>query len=73
MSVGVVEGEEFKTMLCDSVAFLTYFLFSLLLLLLPTYLLTYLPVRVPRPRTHDDRAGRVFPDHLITYLCFGFK
>ena len=21
---------------------------------------------VPRPRTHDDRAGRVFPDHLIT-------
>jgi hypothetical protein len=21
---------------------------------------------VPRPRTHDDRTGRVFPDHLIT-------
>ena len=19
------------------------------------------------PRTHDDRTGRVFPDHLITY------
>jgi hypothetical protein len=23
---------------------------------------------VPRPRTHDDRTGRVFPEHLITYL-----
>ena len=23
-------------------------------------------VSVPRPRTHDDRTGRVFPDHLIT-------
>ena len=22
-------------------------------------------VSVPRPRTHDDRTGRVFPDHLI--------
>ena len=22
---------------------------------------------MPRPRTHDDRTGRVFPDHLITY------
>ena len=21
---------------------------------------------MPRPRTHDDRTGRVFPDHLIT-------
>jgi len=21
---------------------------------------------VPRPRTYDDRTGRVFPDHLIT-------
>ena len=21
---------------------------------------------VPRPRTHDDRTGRGFPDHLIT-------
>jgi hypothetical protein len=25
-------------------------------------------VSVPRPRTHDDRTGRVFPDHLITSL-----
>ena len=25
-------------------------------------------VSVPRPRTHDDRTGRVFPDHLITDL-----
>ena len=24
-------------------------------------------VSVPRPRTHDDRTGRVLPDHLITY------
>ena len=24
-------------------------------------------VSVPRPRTQDDRTGRVFPDHLITY------
>jgi hypothetical protein len=24
-------------------------------------------VSVPRPRTHDDRTGRVFPDHLITF------
>ena len=23
-------------------------------------------VSVPRPRTYDDRTGRVFPDHLIT-------
>ena len=28
--------------------------------------LTYLLLSVPRPRTHDDRTGRVFPDHLIT-------
>ena len=27
-------------------------------------------VSVPRPRTHDDRTGRVFPDHLITEECF---
>ena len=27
---------------------------------------------MPRPRTHDDRTGRVFPDHLIiTYLVAG--
>ena len=25
-------------------------------------------VSVPRPRTHDDRTGRVFPDHLISNL-----
>ena len=27
---------------------------------------------MPRPRTHDDRTGRVFPDHLITYFFFFF-
>ena len=57
MSVGVVEGEEFKTMLCDSVAFLTYFLFSLLLLLLPTYLLTYLFGCPGHARTTTAPAG----------------
>ena len=29
-------------------------------------------VSVPRPRTHDDRTGRVFPDHLITYLLLTY-
>ena len=24
------------------------------------------------PRTHDDRTGRVFPDHLITYLLLTY-
>ena len=32
-----------------------------------TYLRSSADVSVPRQRTHDDRTGRVFPDHLITY------
>ena len=28
-------------------------------------------VSVPRPRTYDDRTGRVLPDHLITWWVLG--